>query len=42
MSATSYDGSYDSGHNHVWPAIVAILVTAAFVVGTVFIAGPPL
>jgi hypothetical protein len=41
MSASSYDGSYDSGRNHLWPAIVAIVLSAVFAVATVYLAGPP-
>jgi hypothetical protein len=41
MSASSYDGSYDSGRNHFWPAAVAILLSAAFIVGTIYFAGLP-
>lgn len=41
MSASSYDGSYDSGRNHFWPAVVAILISAAFIVGVIHFVGPP-
>lgn len=41
MSASSHDGSYDSGRNHLWPAVVAILLSVVFIVGTVYFAGPP-
>ncbi|HTC08278.1 MAG TPA: hypothetical protein VK726_05825 [Acetobacteraceae bacterium] len=41
MSATSFDGSYGSGHNHLWPTVVAIVLSAAFIVATVYLAGLP-
>lgn len=41
MSASNYDGSYDSGRNHLWPAIVAVVLSVAFIVATVFLAGLP-
>lgn len=42
MSATHNDGSFNSGRNHLKPALIAIVIVAAFVIATVFIAGPPL
>ena len=26
MSASTNDGSYDSGRNHLWPAVVAVIL----------------
>jgi hypothetical protein len=41
MSVTQGDGSFDSGHNHFKPALIAILITAAIVVVTLAISGLP-
>ena len=41
MSAHAYDGSYDSGRNHVWPAVVAVVISAVSIVAAVLIAGMP-
>lgn len=41
MSVTQPDPSYDSGHNHVKPFIVAVAIFAAVVAVSLFITGLP-
>jgi hypothetical protein len=42
MSSPNHDGSYDSGRNHLKPALLAIILSAAVTILTILIAGPPL
>ena len=41
MSATHHDGSYDSGHNHLRPALAAIALTALIALLTLALTGLP-
>ena len=41
MSATHPDGSYDSGHNHLKPALMAIAITAVCAVVALLLIGLP-
>ena len=41
MSVSQGDGSFDSGRNHLKPALVAILITAVIIVVTLAVSGLP-
>ena len=41
MSLTHNDGSFDSGHNHIKPAVTAIAIIAVIVVLTLLVSGLP-
>ena len=41
MSVTHHDGSFDSGRNHLKPALVAIIISAAIVAITLALVGLP-
>ncbi len=41
MSATHPDPSFDTGHNHLKPALIAVLITAVTVVIVLAFTGLP-
>lgn len=41
MSTSDSLNVYDSGRNHLVPAIVAVVIAAAFIIATLVFAGPP-
>lgn len=41
MSVTHHDPSFDSGHNHLKPFIIAVAMFAAVVTVSVLLAGLP-
>ncbi len=41
MSVTHGDGSFDSGHNHLKPALIAVLISVVAIVLIVAFGGAP-